>query len=73
MIFSFLWRLKRVEYFLSASWRTNMAYSTKFSQIKGMRDKFHKFNLCHHEMVHFVSNITNYIMVEVLQSAWKIF
>ena len=38
-----------------------------------MRDKFHKFNLAHHEMVHFVSNIHNYIMVEVLQSAWKIF
>ena len=38
-----------------------------------MRDVFHKFNLYHHEMVHFVSNIHNYIMVEVLESQWKIF
>lgn len=50
-----------------------MEHSSKFKHIKGMRDKFHKFNLAHHEMVHFVSNIHNYIMVEVLQSAWKIF
>lgn len=38
-----------------------------------MKKHFHKFNLCHHEMVHFVSNIHNYIMVEVLESSWKIF
>lgn len=38
-----------------------------------MKGIFHKFNLCHHEMVHFVSNVHNYIMVEVLESAWKIF
>jgi len=37
-----------------------------------MKDKFHKFNLFHHEMVHFISNIHNYIMVEVLESAWKV-
>lgn len=45
----------------------------KFEKIRGMKDVFHKFNLYHHEMVHFVSNIHNYIMVEVLESAWKIF
>ena len=38
-----------------------------------MKDNFHRFNLCHHEMLHFVSNIHNYIMVEVLESAWKIY
>ena len=50
-----------------------MSNSTKFSKIPGMKDKFHKFNLSTHEMVHFVSNINNYILVEVLESAWKIF
>ena len=62
-----------MEHSLSSSWRLTMEHSSKFKHIKGMRDKFHKFNLAHHEMVHFVSNIHNYIMVEVLQSAWKIF
>lgn len=41
--------------------------------IPGLLDKFHKFNLTTHEMVHFVSNINNYILVEVLESAWKIY
>jgi gamma-tubulin complex component 3 len=34
---------------------------------------FHRINLCHHEMLHFVSTIHNYIMVEVLESSWKVF
>lgn len=72
-IFNFLWRLKRIEYLLSQSWRKNQEHSDKFEKIRGMRDVFHKFNLYHHEMVHFVSNIHNYIMVEVLESQWKIF
>lgn len=38
-----------------------------------MLAKFHRFNLAHHEMAHFVSNIHNYILVEVLQSAWTVF
>ncbi|CDW82197.1 gamma-tubulin complex [Stylonychia lemnae] len=72
-VFNFLWRLKRIEYLLSQLWRKNQEHSDKFEKIKGMRDVFHKFNLYHHEMVHFVSNIHNYIMVEVLESQWKIF
>ena len=38
-----------------------------------LQAKFHRFNLAHHEMAHFVSNIHNYILVEVLQSAWTVF
>lgn len=34
---------------------------------------FHRFNLYHHEMLHFVQTIHNYIMVEVLESSWKVF
>lgn len=71
--FNFLWRLKKVENSLSNSFRLNMAHNSKFAQIRGMKDKFHKFNLFHHEMVHFIQNIHNYIMVEVLESAWKEF
>ena len=72
-IFNFLWRLKRIEHSLSQSWRINQEHAAKFEKILGMKGVFHRFNLCHHEMVHFVSNIHNYIMVEVLESAWKIF
>jgi gamma-tubulin complex component 3 len=72
-IFSFLWRLKRIEHQLSSSWRLYKEHVQKFQRIKGMKDNFHRFNLCHHEMLHFVSNIHNYIMVEVLESAWKMY
>ena len=72
-IFNYLWKLKKVEHHLISSWRLNMAHNAKFSKIRGMKDKFHKFNMFHHEMVHFISNIHNYIMVEVLESAWKVF
>ena len=38
-----------------------------------MKNRFHRFYLVHQEMAHFVNNIHNYIMVEVLESAWKIY
>ena len=38
-----------------------------------MKNRFHRFYLAHQEMAHFVNNIHNYIMVEVLESAWKIY
>jgi gamma-tubulin complex component 3 len=72
-IFNFLWRLKRIEHQLSQSWRTNQEHVQKFERIRGMKNIFHRFNLCHHEMLHFVSTIHNYIMVEVLESAWKLY
>ena len=38
-----------------------------------MKNRFHRFYLAHQEMAHFVNNIHNYIMVEVLESAWAIY
>jgi hypothetical protein len=38
-----------------------------------MQGKFQRFNLAHHEMQHFVSNVHNYILVEVLESSWTVF
>lgn len=72
-IFNFLWRLKRVQHYLSSSWGQNMSNFNNFTQIPGMKNKFHLFNLYHNEMAHFVANVHNYIMVEVLESAWKIY
>jgi gamma-tubulin complex component 3 len=72
-VFNFLWRIKRIEHQLSNTWRTYKEHIHKFEKIKGMKDAFHRLNLCHHEMLHFMSTIHNYIMVEVLESAWKVF
>ena len=38
-----------------------------------LQSKFHRFNLAHQEMSHFVRNVFNYILVEVLESAWREF
>jgi gamma-tubulin complex component 3 len=72
-IFNFLWRLKRIDHSLSQNWSLQMAHWNDFSLLKGMKGNFHKFNVYRHEMVHFVANIHNYIMVEVLDSAWSVF
>ena len=72
-VFNFLWRLKRIDHLLSQSWRQNQDHRAKWERLKGRQDVFHQFNLQHHEMAHFVSNIHNYIMVEVVESQWKIF
>ena len=72
-IFNFLWRIKRIEHQLSNTWRTYKEHVHKFEKIRGMKDIFHRLNLCHHEMLHFMSTIHNYIMVEVLESAWKVY
>ena len=50
-----------------------MANAQKFQKIPGMRKRFHNVYLNHNQMSHFISNVHNYIMVEVLDSAWKIF
>jgi len=70
---NFLWKLKRVEHQLSQSWGLGIAHFNQFAKIKGMKNRFHRFYLAHQEMAHFVTNIHNYIMVEVLESCWKIY
>jgi hypothetical protein len=50
-----------------------MAFSNQFYKIPGMKNRFHRFYLAHQEMAHFVNNVHNYIMVEVLESSWKIY
>lgn len=48
-----------------------MSHQKQFRKIKGnIQNDFHKFNLAHHEMAHFVQNVHNYILVEVLETAW---
>jgi len=51
-----------------------MANRAAFSRLPGdLQSKFHRFNLAHHEMAHFVQNVHNYILVEVLESAWTVY
>lgn len=72
-IFNFLWRLKRVEFVLSTVWTQQMRNRKEFAALKELRGEFQRANGLRHEMVLFVSNLMNYIMVEVIEANWRIF
>jgi gamma-tubulin complex component 3 len=73
-IFNFLWRLKRVEKSLAATWLRHMT-----SQVKQLSRGgggvvgtavFRQCNVLRDEMNHFVTNLHSYLMFEVLEAAW---
>eukprot|EP00948_MAST-09A_sp_MAST-9A-sp1_P003801 g3801.t1 len=75
-IFSFLWRLKRVHFSVSRLWMRQR------TAVKGRLDPvhhaplaacLHKSQLLRNAMMHFVSNLHNYIMYEVLETSWRDF
>ena len=72
-IFNFLWRLKRAEYVLSAIWSQQMGNKKVLESIKGLQGDFQRANLLRHEILLFISNLGNYIMIEVVEANWKIF
>lgn len=73
-IFTLLWKLKRIEHQLSQSWRQYKEHARVFGQLRGaFPSVFHRLALSHHEMLHFVSTIHNYFMVEVIESSWTVF
>lgn len=45
----------------------------KFDALEDLKPYLHRCQLLRHEMTHLVSNIMNYIMVEVVESAWNEF
>lgn len=70
-IFNFLWRLKRVEYALSASWQTmkpnTMALLEKRLGAPGraLVVELRRCQTLRNEMNHFVTNLQYYMMLEV--------
>ena len=80
-VFTFLWRLKRVEVALNAAWATmkpNVAASLERDGVAGATGAALAVELrrCHSlrgEMHHFVSNLQYYVMFEVLEGSWDAF
>ncbi|KAG0193699.1 Gamma-tubulin complex component 3 [Apophysomyces sp. BC1034] len=62
-MFNFLWRLKRVEYTLSASWRRWGTASRSFANIPGKHTN--------RRMVHFIYQLQHYYLFEVLECSWE--
>ncbi|OZJ02435.1 hypothetical protein BZG36_04467 [Bifiguratus adelaidae] len=70
-LFNFLWRLKRVEYTLSATWRRMVTSGRKFGQIIEITSDLQQARLTMNEMIHFIYQLQYYYLFEVLECSWE--
>lgn len=70
-VFNFLWRLKRVEYTLSASWRQWGKVSREFSQLPDVSQDLHQAQMTIQRMIHFIYQLQHYVLFEVLECSWE--
>ncbi|OQR84090.1 gamma-tubulin complex component [Achlya hypogyna] len=70
-MFSFLFRVKRVEHSLTNCWGRDMNLIHVISKhLPEARGVIHHCNLLRSEMIHFTTNLHNYMMFEVLETSW---
>ena len=79
-VFTFLFRVKRIEWMLNSTWRQS---STLHHALQQQQQSFPKSNgeatqkllrqvsMTRQSMTHFVSNLQSYLMLDVLESGWK--
>lgn len=72
-LFFFFWKLKRLEFSQDHQiWRNFMTYShTLKSRFDHLRPFIQKSMLFNQQVIHFVSNLHNYITLEVLETQYK--
>ena len=71
--FHMLWRLKRVEWTLSSSWKQLMCFThTRGSDaLPSLRPLLHRCTLYRARMTHVVNNLCGFLMFEVVETAWS--
>jgi gamma-tubulin complex component 3 len=71
-VFNFLWRIKRVEFALSSTWRKVTTGSRGVLQTNHeiVQETWKKTRGFLAEMVHFVGQLQYYILFEVIESSW---
>jgi len=72
-IFNYLWRIKRIEYNLSNIWLDQIEFKKALKVLQENKADFQKANIIRHQMMLLVSSLNNYLMVEVIESYWKVF
>ncbi|KAL0486928.1 Tubgcp3 [Acrasis kona] len=76
-IFKHLWRIKRVDAMLDATWMKHqelakVAFGHRKSNVsRKFQPILHLCNLLRHEMVHFCNNLQYYFMFEVIENQWQ--
>lgn len=71
-VFNFLWRIKRVEFALSSTWRKCMTGSRGVLQgeDKNVAQAWKLTRGVLAEMIHFIGQLQYYILFEVIESSW---
>ncbi|KAJ9083502.1 Microtubule-nucleating Tub4p (gamma-tubulin) complex component, variant 2 [Entomophthora muscae] len=70
-LFDFLWRLKRVDYTLTKTWKSHMVASRSFNKFSILRHDLLKCNAVTAEMIHFIYQYQYYLLFEVLECSWE--
>lgn len=71
-VFNFLWKIKRVEFALSSTWRKCMTGARGVLQTSepGVIETWKSTRGVLAEMIHFVGQLQYYILFEVIESSW---
>lgn len=71
--FHMLWRLKRVEWSLTTTWKqhTMFNHSNRAHIPPALRAVFHRCYLNRATMMHVVNNLCAFLMFEVLETSWQ--
>jgi gamma-tubulin complex component 3 len=69
-VFNFLWRAKRVQYYLSHIWNEQTANYRPLQSIPELHPVVHQCHLLISAMVHFISQLQYYINFEVMECNW---
>jgi gamma-tubulin complex component 3 len=69
-VFNFLWRAKRVQYYLSHMWNEQTAHYRSLHTIQELYPVVHQCHLLISAMVHFISQLQYYINFEVMECNW---
>ncbi|RKF75650.1 Spindle pole body component alp6 [Golovinomyces cichoracearum] len=71
-VFNFLWRIKRVEFALSSTWRKCMTGSrgVLHGEEKSVAQTWKLTRGVLAEMIHFIGQLQYYILFEVIESSW---
>lgn len=67
---NFLWKLKRVEYFLTKTWKKQATLNRHHRH--SLPQSFHHCQLAMAQMIHFVSQFQYYFLFEVLEYSWNL-
>ncbi|XP_021924239.1 gamma-tubulin complex component 3 homolog isoform X2 [Zootermopsis nevadensis] len=72
MLFSALWRAKRMEWILSGMWKRQITSAKLLRKLPELGPILQRAHLLTSEMVHFIHQMQYYILFEVLECSWDV-